>query len=488
MNKGSEGTLILQGAVAYAVQELVTRIVGITFGIILMRLLSPDIFGVFAITSFIINFSEVLLGTGLGAALIRKQSEVSENEYRTVFTANLGLSILVIILVFGVSPWLVSAYNMDDSTIWLIRTLSVSHVISAFSIIPDIKMQRSLRFSMISIAGIIRQLVYYTTALVLAFLGWEIWSLVTAVLVSALAAVVTRNIVNPWRPSLGINIITLKEVTGFGANFQLNKFIWLFKDAVTPILVGLMLGSTSVGYLIWAQYFSSIASQFVHSVAKMLFPSYSRLLNNKQYLQVAVEKTIRYASLLIYPFTFLSMALAPQIVHYVFTDKWLPGLTAFYLFSLNLTGPAVFPTMDLLYAVGNLRRARWYLIAWTVVGWGLAIPFVAWFGIAGWPLANLVNAVFAWPSMKDIKAISNAKIGRNFIPPLISSAMTGLFIYLSAPFTVNGILSLAFWGITGLLLYTLLLTIIEKKSLSFQAILEVLGLKTILNNFGIRSS
>lgn len=70
---------------------------GITFlsTIILARLLTPADFGIIGIVTIFIAFSQMMVDSEMGGALLRKK-EVSRTDYSTLFYYNLAVSFLLL--------------------------------------------------------------------------------------------------------------------------------------------------------------------------------------------------------------------------------------------------------------------------------------------------------------------------------------------------------------------------------------------------------
>ena len=98
------------------------------------------------------------------------------------------------------------------------------------------------------------------------------------------------------------------------------------KDAVTPLFVVTYAGAAAVGYVNWAKNFALAPLMLSESFGRVAFPAFSRIQEDREFLAKAVESSIRCMTLVMFPFTALMVALGPEIVHVVFTNKWLPGL------------------------------------------------------------------------------------------------------------------------------------------------------------------
>ena len=70
---GSVRAEVISGVKWGAIQKLTLQPVQFVYGVILARLISPEDFGILALTGFFFAIAAQLQSCGLGAALIRKQ-------------------------------------------------------------------------------------------------------------------------------------------------------------------------------------------------------------------------------------------------------------------------------------------------------------------------------------------------------------------------------------------------------------------------------
>ena len=76
-----------------------TKVVSVFVQLILSRILVPEDFGLIAMISILIGFSELLIDGGLGQSLIRAK-EVTKIDYSTVFIFNIFVGIFFYLIIF----------------------------------------------------------------------------------------------------------------------------------------------------------------------------------------------------------------------------------------------------------------------------------------------------------------------------------------------------------------------------------------------------
>ncbi|KKS41094.1 MAG: Polysaccharide biosynthesis protein [candidate division CPR1 bacterium GW2011_GWA2_42_17] len=158
-----------------------------------------------------------------------------------------------------------------------------------------------------------------------------------AVLARSILGLIAIYIISPWKPTLSFNKQSFKSLVSFGVPFQLNSILGLVKDRLLVAYYGIVLPATQVGYLQWAERWSLFPLRIVvDNVNKVTFPAYSRLQGKKSELTKAIEKSLFFTALIIFPTLVAMNVLAPALIQIIPKyQKWQPALLALMLFSIN---------------------------------------------------------------------------------------------------------------------------------------------------------
>ncbi len=110
---------------------------------------------------------------------------------------------------------------------------------------------------------------------------------------------------------------------------------------------GAILSPANVGYLQWAERWSLFPLRMVvDNVSKVTFPAYSRLQEERDHLVKAIEKSIFFTALFIFPILIGLLTLAPVALAIIPKyQKWQPALLALGLFSVNAIWSSVSTTI-----------------------------------------------------------------------------------------------------------------------------------------------
>ncbi|MFH2019695.1 MAG: oligosaccharide flippase family protein, partial [bacterium] len=361
-------------------RRLILKVID-TVGIIyLARLLSQSSFGTFSIISFVVfTFLSFFSDIGFGAALIQKE-KVSDNDLKTTFTIQQMLVTALLLIAWIAAPFVERFYNLDPSSAWLVRILSLSLFITSFKTVPSIMLERRLRFELLIIPEIIETIAYNGLAVFLAFKGYGVWSLVVAVVVRTLLGAITLNIIAPWKIGWKLDKRSARELLHFGVPFQLNSVLALLKDNITPTIIALWYGPAAVGFVNVAQNISSRPMEISTIVSRITFPTYSRIQSDKARLKRWIEKSIHLMSVVYFPAIIGLIVTAGPILQYLYadkSDKWLPALPTLLWF-LVAAIPVVITTTytNAIYATGHPKVVLSLMVLYTALTWGIGLPLI----------------------------------------------------------------------------------------------------------------
>lgn len=433
------------------------QVVAIVATFLLTILLEPAHYGVFAITAAAVDILVYFSDIGLAGALIQKK-QISKDDLVTTFTVQQFLSLLLVVIGFGTTSVISHIYSLSLTGIWLFRALLISFFLSTLKTIPSIQLERKLEFGKLIIPQIIENISFYGAAVFFAWKGYGVTSFTIAVILRSVLGLIAIYIVRPWKPSLGFRKSSFKSLASFGVPFQLNSLLGLVKDRLLVIYYGAVLPATQVGYLQWAERWSLFPNRIVvDNIGKVTFPAYSRLQSKKAHLVRAIEKSLFFTSLVIFPVLVGMIATAPAFVSLIPRyGKWKPALLALVLFSINAMWSSISTTITNSFAaMGKISINLKLMLMWTTLTW-LTTPLLVWkIGYNGVALASALVATSSIIPLIIIKNLLHIKIFKNLGPQLISSVLMGFAVwYLNSklPFTFYNLL---FTILLGVILYGL---------------------------------
>jgi teichuronic acid exporter len=457
-----------RGAVLISGLSLFQRLVTLPASIVLARVLTPIDYGIFGITSFIVAFFSIFSNVGFGAALIQQSEPPSREDLTTTFTVQMALVCGMTAVGFLIAEPASQAYQLNEEGVWLIRVLLLSLPLSLLRTIPALLLERELLFGRVSIIEAVETLSFYGTAVVLALLDFGTWSFVWATIVRGILGVGVALVLSPWRPGIGFSRSVAERLIRFGLPYQLREVLTIFKDALTPIVLGLLVGAAAVGYITWAVTFALLPVLLTGPLWRVMFPAVSRAQSDPALLKSLIERSLRLSAIVFFPLSFLLMGAAPEIIEYIYTEQWAPALPAIYLFSISIWPGALIATLafTVFNGMGRSKLALYFLILYGALDWLIGVPLVLWLGFNGIAIRAVLVAYITLPVLvRMLKSIVDVSIIPQTIRPFATGAGAALIEVGLLAVLPPGVISLAVAMSCAALLYIVVIAVWEQNIL-----------------------
>lgn len=436
--------------------------------------------GVFWAVSEIIGFLGYFSDIGLAAAVIQKKKELEKEEIRATFTLQQILVLSLILITILLTPFLQQKFNFNDQGKLLLFSLLFGFFAASLKTIPSVLLERKLEFEKLATVDLAEQVVFTGIAVFLAWRGFSLQSWVWAVFARSFVGLILIYIFSPWSIGLNFGFKKIFTLIKFGVPFQINSLLAVLKDRLLNIFLWGLVGSEGIGILGWAQKWAQMPLRFLMDpVVRVSFPAYSRLQTEKEKLKLALEQSIYFVNLLIFPMLGAMAFLMPIVVE-VFPKyhKWFVGIVPFWFYLLNFAfGVSTTPMVNAFNAVGKIKKSLNLMVMWTVLSWifvpvgarfygtngaasALALvsasSFIAWIMVKREFKISLTR-VFFKPLLLTLGVIGILLIGRHLFPP----SLLGLMVNI----TSGGLfLLLLYWGLAKKDLSWLLKNIKSQKS------------------------
>jgi len=438
-------------------RQIAVRLLFLGGNIVLARVLAPHVFGIFAIVTFVVQFFSTFSNVGLGAALIQKREPVTERELSTAFWFQQGLVGTIAGILFLAAPLAMRVYpGLPPAGPWLIRAMAVSFLVTSLKTVPSILMERNLSYKKIALTDIVEHATFYATVIPLALSGFDVWSFVIATIAQSVVGAALIYRVSEWRPSFVFHWPSAQGLVSFGIPFQMNDVVNFIKDAVTPLFVGIYSGNSAVGYVLWARNFAFAPIVLSEGFTKVSFPAFSRIQDEKGLLASTVELSFRCITLVMFPVTTIAFILGPEITRIVFTEKWLPGITAFYFYCTSpfIIGIMV-PMYNAILALGRSRILLKLAILLFFLEWGLGIPLVLRFGYTGIAMNQPVIGFIFFFLYRAVlrKEGIHVALWKNILPQLCSALLAGILVKGASTLVAASASNIVLLSVFGALVY-----------------------------------
>jgi len=446
----------VKGVVALTGRTFFLQIISFFGFFVLTVLLSKEEIGLFFAISELVAILGYFSDVGLAAALIQKREKPSLEDIRSTFTIQQILVLTLLLIVLILTPFLKSFYNISQPGVFLLWALAAGFFLASLKTIPSVLLERKLKFNLLVIVEIAEALLFYGLAVFLAWRGFGVLSYAWAVLARGIVGVILIYIISPWKVGFALKKESLKHLLRFGVPYQANTFLAVVKDRLMNVFLWKIVGATGVGILGWAQKWAQMPLRFImDSVMKVTFPAYARMQDHKQELSRAIEKTLFFISLLVFPLLIgIAILARPFIMAIPEYGKWEIALVALYLFIINsFWGAVTTPLTNALTAIGKIKVVFKLMVMWTVLTWVVYPILAIKYGFNGVALGSAIVATSSFIAIWIAKKHLTFRFFASIIKPLISAIFMGFLIFSLSHFLPENILSIIVSVIFGGIVY-----------------------------------
>ncbi|HEX7017964.1 MAG TPA: oligosaccharide flippase family protein [Patescibacteria group bacterium] len=427
----------VSGAISYTVRSLFLYGIGLVTSLLLAAYLDAEAFGIYGLVTQIVSLLQFFSDVGLGPTLIQKKAQPTVQEFRVVFTVQQLLSWFIFACTVLLAVSGVLNAKLTEAGIWVLLALGASFPLSSLKTIPAIILERKLDFSRLVIPSIFEHLVYSTVLMVMVISGIGVKAYAYAVLLRAIVGVIVMYWLQGWPMGLHLDRSIIKTVIGTGVKFQAADLLAKIKDNVFYLVLGWFLPLQQFGYITFAKQWSQVPYMLtVQNVIAITFPAYSRLQHDKERLKKAIEKSIFFITLTIFPILVgMSLFIIPVTELVERYAKWQPAIPTFIFFTLSIAWAAVStPLTNALNAIGKINVTLKLMIMWTVLTWGLT-PVLMWFyGFNGVALAAFVISFTSVLPIYYMEQYVNLDIVSNTWRQLLAALLMTAVGYFGLPY------------------------------------------------------
>ncbi len=289
--------------------------------IVLARLLAPSEFGLLGMTLVFTGFAQVFTDFGLGAALVQRR-ELSPAHLGAASALQLGMGALFAALLAAVAP-LVSAFYQEPRLVPVCLALAPNFLLLAMSGVPMAMLQKAMDFRRTARIEALAALLSGTAAVVLAWLGWGVWSLVAQTLIGSLVtlALARRGSSRPPRPA--VDRAALRELLGFSLPLTGFNALNYWIRNLDNLIVGKFIGPAALG--LYSRAYNLMlfpVYQLSTAATRVMFPALSSIQEQTERVRNAYLGATRLIALAAFPLLAGMGVLADLIIVTLFGPVW----------------------------------------------------------------------------------------------------------------------------------------------------------------------
>jgi O-antigen/teichoic acid export membrane protein len=330
-NLGSRSTRAagvgLSGTVAKLILQLAAQLV-------LLRLVSPSDYGIFAIGALCISFANFLANAGLSAALIQRD-RIYEQDVVCAFSWQSLLGAVITGIVYTTAPLLGSLFAKPELTD-VMRVLSFVCFLNAASSVSNSLLVRDLQYFAIHRANLISYVTGYgVVGIGLAHFGYGYFALACAWLSQSLLQALLYYIAMPHRIGFSLRHENSGSLIWFGLKAIVTNLTNWWNNSIDKLVVGRAYGSADTGiYSVAYNLIFTPLMQLLSTLQSIAFSASSKLTSDVDYRSVTIG-TLMLSTLFFLP-AFASLSLASEpIVFIILGDKWVESSAILEILSIS---------------------------------------------------------------------------------------------------------------------------------------------------------
>jgi O-antigen/teichoic acid export membrane protein len=386
--------------------QIVAQLVQWAATFLVIRILQPADYGLYAMTGVVLAFLNLLNGYSLASGLIRAAT-ITTREVRQLFGMLLLLNAVLAAIQFAAAP-LVAGFYRQPEVATMLRVQCLLYLFTPFIALPYALLAREMDFARQARVNIVAALAGAAAALGGALAGWGVWTLVWApiVLFAVRALGMTwaaRALVWPSFRFAGAGALAR-----FGGLMATAQLFWFAQTQADVLIAGRFFDAASVGLYTTALFLTQIfQNKVVPPLNEVAFSAYARLQDQPGAVGrafVGSAGAIMAAALPVY----LGMAAtAEPLVLLALGEQWAGAVPAVQVLACAMPFMTLYvlmpPATDAIGQPGIGVRA-------SMIG-AVVLPLACAVGVQ-WGLTGLAAAwLVAWPVMLAV-------LGRRALPAI----------------------------------------------------------------------
>lgn len=303
-------------------------------GILVARLLSPEDYGLMAILSVFATLSLVVVDSGFSQSLIRAE-EPSESDYRSVFTLNLILSVLLYLVLLLPASALADYFDQPNLA-EIAPVLFLLLPLNALCVIQQTRFVRTLRFDTLSKVVFVSTVLSGVVAVAMAFMGCGVWSLVGQRLsaMGGKAALLWWR--GNWHPAGRFDMAALCRMLPYGLRMLLTDLINTLYNNISQLFVGKIYSTQTLGYYNQGQKLKDLpVLAILQSVQHVTFPALSKIKDQEEKFAESYRQLLAVVSFIVFPVMVGLISVAPEFFALFLGEKWMPTVPYFEILCLS---------------------------------------------------------------------------------------------------------------------------------------------------------
>lgn len=312
----------------------VQQLLGLAFGILFGRLLSPHDYGMMAMISIFTLVATALQDSGFRAA-IANLKEATDRDYNSVFWFNIAAGIILYVILYACAPLIADYYHTPELSA-LSRVAFMCILFSCLGTAQSAYLFRNLMAKQQAKAGMVAVVCSNVIGIFLAWRGFAYWALAIQSLIYVAINTMLLWYYSPWRPSLRWDAGPIRQMFSFGYKLLLTTILERVNNNVLNILLGRFFTPHEVGNYNQAYQWDFKGFNFVQNmVGQIAQPVLASLKDERERQLRILRKIMRFTAFVSFPLMFGLSLISKEFIVLAITEKWLASAELLQLLCIS---------------------------------------------------------------------------------------------------------------------------------------------------------
>jgi len=448
--------------------QVISKGTSFAFVIVIVRWLTPEELGVFAIVSSLTLLAADLRFFGTGNFLIKEQ-EVTEDKKRSVLGVSIVISYLLgLTLFFGASS-LSNYFEYPDMTL-LFQLMSLSFFVAPFVVVPHSLLMKEYNFKSLLVINCVSQIIAVLITIYFITLGFSYFSLAITMNVTVIVQLILTYFLASNHLVLRPSFKQINSILNYGG-FNSLAIIFARLSYVAPdLIIGKMGTAREVAIYSRGLGFMDFLSQLLTvGFRPIALPYLSESIHNKADVNLAYLRATNLLGSICWPIIAVAALSAYPIIVFLFGDQWLESIPIVAYLGVWMVFKMVHILAPALLLASNNQKLLFYQAASVFVITALAIAGSFKYGLIAvaqaMAVVGIIEFILISYQLKQRLGLNILALLRSLIPNItltLTCLLATYFLSLTINFTKQDpIFSLSLIALVNVPLWIILTKVLK---------------------------
>lgn len=426
-------SIAIKGFAWTSIATIVRSLVSLLQISILTRFLEKSDFGIVAIASLFIGFTQLFMDLGVSVGIMHRH-DILPRQYSSLFFLNIICGVILTVFLCIIAPIISILYN-ESSLTPILCILSLTVFFASLGCQHRTVQQKKMRFKYISLIDIISCIFTLIVAVFLAYSGYGVYSLVYSTLFYSVSSNLTFLIVGLYKDHNISFHFNLKEIYIFlniGIYSIGSQMLDYFSREMDVLVMSFIFSKETIGvYSLCKKLVLAAYSAINPILLKVLTPMLSSIHEDVVRVRRIYYEIVETISIVSVPIYFMIAVFSSCIIMSVYGEQYLDSAPILSLLAILYALSSINNPITCLQTAYGRTDLGFY---WTIVRILTTVILLflgSYWGIYGLLIIQIIGFFIVYPSFWKIT-----------IKPMIGGKMMDILLLAGMPLLLNLLISI----------------------------------------------